>query len=151
MTVFISGLVLTGPFCSSPCILFFYHLPPPRVPTQGCRAAIIVFCVVVYKNTCQRKKWKTCRQSKLPFTVQPNWGGTEWEQFAAPDTADFFFQIAYLPFKLYQNEFAWLPDPSESMSLFNAEQRNQCFSSNCHLFEFGPFSRAMTLYHKTTM
>lgn len=63
----------------------------------------------------------------------------------------FFFQIAYLPFKLYQNEFAWLPDPSEGMSLFNAVQSNQCFSSNCHLFEFGPFSRAMTLYHKTAM
>lgn len=96
MTIFSSGFLLTGPFVSnSPCILWFYHLPPPRVPTQCCRAAIIVFCVIVYKNTC-RKKRKTGRQSKLPFAVQPNSGGTVWEQFSAPDTVDFFFSRSHI-------------------------------------------------------
>lgn len=109
-----------------------------HVLTQCCRAAIIVFCVAVYKNICRCKKWKTSRQSKLCSQTKEGQHGNSLKV----QTLQIFFQIAYLPFQLYQNGFAWLPDPSESLSLLNVVQSNQYFSSNCHLFEFGFFSRA---------
>lgn len=83
---------------------------------RSCSNCFLSCCAL--KHMSAQEMEKAGRSSKLPLVVQPNWGGTAWEQFSAPDAdADCFPDSVSAFEKLYQNQCAWLPS-----------QGNQCFS-----------------------